>query len=357
MKTIYSIILLLIFSSCAKQYGTPLYVSTDSVQLDAGQGDYYYLDSLLRFDKSTAVFKEKPKVKDTSTQIKKPHSLEQDKVYSINTTVINKITIVVDTALKNTTIYDTLLFKKDTSFSAEKSIKDTIVMVKSYTPNSVVKDTSIRAINTDYNSPTVDSSIIKNPVQRDVLIDNNPVIITADSIKAKDPVSVQTQFISTTKYSTVTPVNVIKTQKVSKVPTPIDTKIISSQFIEDIRMNNTLLKDKKVVKTFTFYYAIGSETAKNYISIFDSIQSVLTAHQNVFVLLAGFTDKSGDPSKNLILSNRRAERIREALVLQGLSSKDIYSQFFGEEYATAEKSISDRKVECIILEKPVTEDK
>lgn len=357
MKTKYAIILLLMFSSCAQQYGSPLYVSKESVLLNKSEGDYYYLDSLLRFDKSTAVFKEKIIVKDTSTQSKKPLIIEQDKVYSINTTVINKITIVVDTASKNTTIYDTLLFKKDTSFQIEKSIKDTIVVVKNYAQKTVLKDTSTRAINTIYSSPKVDSSKINNPIQIDALVDNNAVIITADSIKSKNSSSEQTKFISTTEDSNVTRVNEIKTQKVSKVLSPLDSKIISSQPTEDIRMNNTLLKDKKVIKTFTFYYSLGSETAKNYSSIFDSIQSVLTAHQNVFILLAGFTDKSGDPSKNLILSNRRAERIREALVLQGLSSKDIYSQFFGEEYAAAEKSVSDRKVECIIIEKPVTEHK
>ena len=71
------------------------------------------------------------------------------------------------------------------------------------------------------------------------------------------------------------------------------------------------------------------------------------------VMIEGFTDSSGSPDFNMDLSVRRAQSVRDALILRRVASNRIRVRGFGEKYPVAENSTAygrqqNRRVEIII---------
>lgn len=61
----------------------------------------------------------------------------------------------------------------------------------------------------------------------------------------------------------------------------------------------------------------------------------LAAHPNVHVLLQGYTDERGTQEYNLALGQRRANAVKQFLVVNGVSSSQISTISYGEEHPAA----------------------
>jgi len=68
-----------------------------------------------------------------------------------------------------------------------------------------------------------------------------------------------------------------------------------------------------------------------------SLGQLLAAHSQLEVQLHGFADPRGTPEKNLELSLRRADAVREALIKGGASPEQIRLTAHGEDLTTASK--------------------
>jgi outer membrane protein OmpA-like peptidoglycan-associated protein len=66
------------------------------------------------------------------------------------------------------------------------------------------------------------------------------------------------------------------------------------------------------------------------------------------LLITGFADRRGNPEANLELSKRRALKVKEYLVAQGISSNRLTMNFFGDADSRYENP-DDRKVEVTFM--------
>jgi OOP family OmpA-OmpF porin len=87
-----------------------------------------------------------------------------------------------------------------------------------------------------------------------------------------------------------------------------------------------------------------------------NIAKILRAYPNVKLKIEGFTDNSGDPVKNLGLSQRRARAILSALVDNGVPENRLSAEGFGKENPvspndTEQGRLRNRRIELRVVEK------
>lgn len=86
-----------------------------------------------------------------------------------------------------------------------------------------------------------------------------------------------------------------------------------------------------------------------------AIADVLARREGLIVRIEGHTDSSGSASRNLALSQARAESVKDALVALGIERDRIQTEGLGEtrpltDNQTAEARLSDRRVEVYLIE-------
>lgn len=87
--------------------------------------------------------------------------------------------------------------------------------------------------------------------------------------------------------------------------------------------------------------------------IIDNVARFLSQYENRTVLIEGFTDNTGSASTNQVLSERRADAVRQALAQRGISDRRIRIRGYGQEYPVAPNNTGEgrqrnRRVEIII---------
>ena len=78
-----------------------------------------------------------------------------------------------------------------------------------------------------------------------------------------------------------------------------------------------------------------AEVAVNVAAKLEELGRLLAAHSQMQVQLNGFADPRGTPEKNLELSLRRADAVREALIKGGAAADQIRLAAHGEDLTTA----------------------
>jgi outer membrane protein OmpA-like peptidoglycan-associated protein len=68
------------------------------------------------------------------------------------------------------------------------------------------------------------------------------------------------------------------------------------------------------------------------------VAAILHAYPNATVRVEGYTDNVGTPAANLLLSQRRAVSVGQALISRGVQANRISTQGFGETNAVASNS-------------------
>ena len=90
------------------------------------------------------------------------------------------------------------------------------------------------------------------------------------------------------------------------------------------------------------------------------IADTIKEHQNIIVLINGYTDSKGNPASNLRLSTKRAERVKQWLIEnKGIQAEILFAKGYGSEKPVADNTLADgsdnpsgreknRRVEIII---------
>lgn len=115
--------------------------------------------------------------------------------------------------------------------------------------------------------------------------------------------------------------------------------------------SNTLLPPERKVGTVTnlpgsmsVYFSKGvvSLDAGAALSL-NEIVDILARSPQLKLIVTGYADKSGDAARNLLLSQRRANAVKDFLVSSGLSSDRFITKYFGDRDSVQE-GLGDRKV-------------
>ncbi|MEE4356874.1 MAG: OmpA family protein [Desulfococcaceae bacterium] len=90
----------------------------------------------------------------------------------------------------------------------------------------------------------------------------------------------------------------------------------------------------------------------------DKLAAFLAANPGRNIVIEGHTDDVGSDSSNLVLSQRRADAVRTALLSRGIDNHRIITKGYGESYPVAGNSSAagrqqNRRVEIIILDEGV----
>ena len=88
----------------------------------------------------------------------------------------------------------------------------------------------------------------------------------------------------------------------------------------------------------------------------DRVVEMMQDNPSIRILVKGHTDNVGDPTKNLQLSRRRAKRVRDYIVEEGISVRRVQSQGYGGNDPIASNKNEEtrklnRRVEFTVLEK------
>mgnify|MGYP003524580669 CR=1 FL=1 len=110
----------------------------------------------------------------------------------------------------------------------------------------------------------------------------------------------------------------------------------------------TALKQKSVV----YFEFDSSEIRADYLSVVTAHAGYLTKFPTARVRLEGHTDERGSREYNIGLGERRAQTVRKALLLQGVSEAQITTVSYGEERpavegSTEEAHAQNRRVELV----------
>ncbi|MCB9042697.1 MAG: OmpA family protein [Chitinophagales bacterium] len=125
-------------------------------------------------------------------------------------------------------------------------------------------------------------------------------------------------------------------------------------FIED--------KSKPADKTSWFNFdRILFETGKNTLTPesqeqVKNIAEILKAYPNVNIKLGGYTDNTGDPKVNMVLSQTRAETVMRNLVALGIDAKRLAAEGYGDQHPVAsndteEGRAQNRRIAILVTKK------
>lgn len=89
--------------------------------------------------------------------------------------------------------------------------------------------------------------------------------------------------------------------------------------------------------------------------VLDKIADNLKAYPNTHIMIAGYTDNTGNDAINTPLSRERAAQVRDYLISRGVAASRIRTEGFGSKYpvadnATAEGRAENRRVEIYVGE-------
>lgn len=125
-------------------------------------------------------------------------------------------------------------------------------------------------------------------------------------------------------------------------------------FIED----KTKLVDKKTWFSFDrLYFETGKSTLKQESQEqLKNIVAIMKAYPNVEIKLGGYTDNTGDPKKNMELSQKRAETTMQELIKLGVAAKRLKAEGYGDQHpvadnATPEGRAKNRRIDINVTKK------
>lgn len=111
----------------------------------------------------------------------------------------------------------------------------------------------------------------------------------------------------------------------------------------------TLIKGKE--KKIVFFSSGSSKLTSEASGNVGAIAQLLLQYEELEVVLEAYTDSSGDPAKNLLLSKRRAESVKASIMKYGVSGSRIVLDFRGEDAQSDSDPAFGRRVEMILRAK------
>lgn len=116
-----------------------------------------------------------------------------------------------------------------------------------------------------------------------------------------------------------------------------DSQIIDKDVLaigETVRSKDMEVREIEVGKPYTIndilYETASAELSSRSKFILKQFGRFLKENENITILIQGHTDDEGDPQKNLILSERRAESVEDYLISLGISKKRLDAKGYGQ---------------------------
>jgi peptidoglycan-associated lipoprotein len=106
-----------------------------------------------------------------------------------------------------------------------------------------------------------------------------------------------------------------------------------SRSVNTVNANSDPLNDPQgVLAKRSIYFDLDSYTVKDeFKSVVEAHARYLVAHKDRKVVIQGNTDERGGTEYNLALGQKRAEAVRRALILLGVSDNQVEAVSFGKE--------------------------
>ena len=76
-----------------------------------------------------------------------------------------------------------------------------------------------------------------------------------------------------------------------------------------------------------------------------NIAEILKAYPNVHMKLGGYTDNTGDPAANKVLSEARAKNVMDALVAKGVDTSRLESEGYGDQHPVGDNSTEEGRAQ------------
>lgn len=116
-----------------------------------------------------------------------------------------------------------------------------------------------------------------------------------------------------------------------------DSQIIEKEVLakgETVRSKDMEVREIEVGQPYTIndilYETASAELSKRSKFILKQFGRFLKENENITILIQGHTDNEGDPQKNLTLSERRAEGVKDYLISQGIDKKRLDAKGYGQ---------------------------
>ena len=124
----------------------------------------------------------------------------------------------------------------------------------------------------------------------------------------------------------------------------------------DITNFSSIEDGQKIILNKVFFYQSSAELLNESFNQLDLIFNFLNENENLIIFLEGHTDNIGNAKKNLELSSKRVERVKNYLIKKGINKKRIDGKGFGGERPlisnkSSSSKILNRRVEIIFKKK------
>ena len=124
----------------------------------------------------------------------------------------------------------------------------------------------------------------------------------------------------------------------------------------DINNFSTIEDGQKIILNKVFFYQSSAELLNESFNQLDLIFNFLNENENLIIFLEGHTDNIGNAKKNLELSSKRVETVKNYLIKKGINKKRIDGKGFGGERPlisnkSSSSKILNRRVEIIFKRK------
>ena len=147
-----------------------------------------------------------------------------------------------------------------------------------------------------------------------------------------------------------------------RVPeTPLNSTLVISTNHENeyskLQIDHPLSREAelRVVRTISINFLIGKATLETFsIPRLQEILETMSKDPNIMVVIEGHTDSTGSTELNMYLSKQRADMVSSWFIENGISSRRIITEWFGNtkpisENSTIEGRWKNRRVEIILL--------
>jgi outer membrane protein OmpA-like peptidoglycan-associated protein len=138
------------------------------------------------------------------------------------------------------------------------------------------------------------------------------------------------------------------------------TKADVEQFLKDLSELQAKQTERGIVLTLSdVLFAFGrADLSPGAVRNVDKLASFLEKHPERNVLIEGHTDSIGSDEFNLVLSQRRADAVKDVLLAKGISPDRILTKGYGKQFPVASNDTDsgrqlNRRVEVVILEEGV----
>lgn len=121
----------------------------------------------------------------------------------------------------------------------------------------------------------------------------------------------------------------------------------------DIQVPDSIMARYPVVLTFP---SNSASLLKWHQESLEQVAADLEAYPGLLCRISGYTDKSGDPIYNMILSGRRAEAVLHFLMDCGIDPGRLSAEAQGDQFSSEEFNEADRRVEIHLLSAPEPEE-